>query len=122
MIGAKMKDNIWKKGFKTDSFTIKDLSLENNLELAIIKDEVSGYWTKKPTEPGKEITILDIAKVKEDMASGKITELLQRTEKLLQEIIDDEDFLQSIQALDIFFVIPSLYLEIRKYKESLKKK
>lgn len=117
-----MKDNIWKKGFKTESFTIKDLSLENNLELAIIKDEVSGYWTKKPTEPGKEVTILDIAKVKEDMASGKITELLQRTEKLLQEIIDDEDFLQSIQALDIFIVIPSLYLEIRKYKENLKKK
>ncbi len=56
-----MKENIWKKSFKAGEFNIKDLSLANNMELSIIKEECMKYWIAADNGLMK----IDVEKVKE---------------------------------------------------------
>ena len=114
-----MKDNIWKKGFKTEHYNIKDLGLENNMELSILKDEALKYWDIK--ENGNMLLNVDL--IKKDSCTPEFKEFLQRAELLLSNILDDADErLATIKAYEVFTLLPDIWNDVREYKESLKKK
>jgi hypothetical protein len=112
-----MKDNIWKKEFMAGDYKIKNLSLVNNMELSLINEEIRKFWKTEG-----ETSLLDIELVKSESKDGKIKELLERIEVLLDEILVDDELKESIEPSQIFLLIPDIWYSVKLYKESLKKK
>ena len=111
-----MKENVWKKSFVAGPYKIKDLSLGNQLELSILSDEIRAFWQIEV-----DVVKIKIDELKAAMKSGELKDVLQRAGDLLPDIIEDMDF-ETMGAYEVFFLIPDIQWEIKKYKDALKKK
>lgn len=122
--------NLWKEGFKTESYTIKSLSLLNEMELLILSDYVSDLVKKEGIEQiidGETKTVyyfsLNMEKIAHLIKSKDLdfTERLDEIQTLLIEILG-EDVVKTYRPIDYILTIRDVQYEISMFKESLKKK
>lgn len=122
--------NLWKEGFKTESYTIKSLSLLNEMELLILSDYVKDLVKKEGVEQvidGETKTVyyfsLDMEKIAPLIKSKNLdfTEKLDEIQTLLIELLG-EDVVKTYRPIDYILAIRDVQYEISIFKDSLKKK
>lgn len=122
--------NLWKEGFKTESYTIKSLSLLNEMELIILSDYVTNLVKKEGLEQvidGETKTVyyfsLNMEKIEPLIKSkdSDFTEKLDEIQTVLVELLGD-DVVKSYRPIDCILTIRDVQYEISVFKDTLKKK
>ena len=123
-----MKENLYNKEIKLKSYTLKNLTVKNALELKILTNECYRYWKEKTINSEsnnnndvKKIYLLDTEKIVKSLTDNSLNDFLQRAEVFINEVMSD-GFLAEIDPMELFMFFPSLQLELNEYKEELKKK
>lgn len=123
-----MKENLYNKEIKLKSYSLKNLTVKNALELKILTNECYQYWKEKKinSEPNndneaKKIYLLNTEKIVKSLTDNSLNDFLQRAEQFINEVMPD-GFLTEIDPMELFMFFPSLQLELNEYKEELKKK
>jgi len=123
-----MKENLYNKEIKLKSYSLKNLTVKNALELKILTNECYQYWKEKTinSEPNndnevKKIYLLNTEKIVKSLTDNSLNDFLQRAEQFINDVMPD-GFLTEIDPMELFMFFPSLQLELNEYKEELKKK